>query len=647
MPISCLSRVIVTFLSSLALAASPLAQVPENLVAENIPPIPQDLRAQVQPYLESRAALFQDWHPSRREMIVITRFANTPQLHYVKMPAGARRQLTFFTEPVRGASFHPGSGKFILFTQDFGGGEFFQFYRYDLADAKVTLLTDGKSRNAGPKWSKSGQWLAYTSTRRNGKDNDFYIMNPAQPNSDRLLSQVSGGGWSIQDWSESDSQLLISEYISINESHLYLMDPQSGDRKPLSPKSTDKISYGQARFAKDPRIIYLTSDKDSEFQLLCKFDGQQLTPLTAQIPWDVTEFEVSPDGRLIAFLTNENGIGKLRLLQTHTGRELPLPAIPVGVLSELRWHSNNRDLAFNISSAQSPTDAFSIELPSNTVSRWTHSETGGLNPETFAEPQLAQFKSFDNLEISAFVYRPDSARFPGKRPVLISIHGGPESQARPIFQSRNNFFINELGFALVVPNVRGSAGYGKTFLTLDNGFKREDSVKDIGAVIDWIKADPQFDPDRVAVMGGSYGGYMVLASMVHFNDKLRAGIDVVGISNFVTFLLNTQDYRRDLRRAEYGDEQDPAMRAFLEKISPANRVQNITKPLFVIQGKNDPRVPLSESEQMVKAIRNHGGAVWYLMAKDEGHGFAKKQNADFQFLATILFLKEHLLSSPL
>jgi dipeptidyl aminopeptidase/acylaminoacyl peptidase len=247
------------------------------------------------------------------------------------------------------------------------------------------------------------------------------------------------------------------------------------------------------------------------------------------------------------------------------------------------------------------------------------------------------------LKVSAFVYRPDPQRFPGKRPVAVIIHGGPESQSRPGFMARYNYFLNELGIALVVPNVRGSAGYGKRFLTLDDGYLREDSVKDIGAFLDWIGTDSGLDPARVSVMGGSYGGYMTLASLVHFSDRLRCGVDVVGISNFVTFLTNTQEYRRDLRRVEYGDERDPRMRAHLEKISPLNQVDRIRVPLMVVQGKNDPRVPLSEAEQMVKAVRAQGQTCAYLMAKDEGHGFAKKPNADFQFLSTIQFLQEHLL----
>jgi dipeptidyl aminopeptidase/acylaminoacyl peptidase len=277
------------------------------------------------------------------------------------------------------------------------------------------------------------------------------------------------------------------------------------------------------------------------------------------------------------------------------------------------------------------------------IERWTESETGGLNPTGFIEPELVRVKSFDGLAVSGFLYRPDPKKFPGRRPVIINIHGGPEGQSRPIFQGRNNYYLNELGVAVLYPNVRGSTGYGKTFLTLDNGFKREDSVRDIGAFLDWVAQDAGLDAERVAVMGGSYGGYMTLASLVHFSDRLRCGIDVVGISSFVTFLKNTQDYRRDLRRVEYGDERDPAMAAHLEQISPLNNVARIRKPLFVVQGQNDPRVPVTEAEQMVKAIRAQGGTGWYLLAKDEGHGFAKKKNADFQFLSMIAFLQEFLL----
>ena len=459
------------------------------------------------------------------------------------------------------------------------------------------------------------------------------------------MLQLSGGGWRVSDWSPDNATILLTEYVSINESHLWSFDLQSSLLERVTPKTGEKISWTGASFAKDGRSLFVTSDQGSEFQRLCRYDlaSHQLRPLTPNLKWDVESFDLSPDGKTLAFVSNEDGVSVLHLLDAKSGRELRTPKLPLGVITGLEWHENNRDLGFTLSSARSPADVYSLDVRKGTLERWTESETGGLNAQTFIEPELIKLKSFDGLDISAFVYRPDARKFPGKRPAIISIHGGPESQSRPIFQARNNYYLNELGVALVVPNVRGSDGYGKTFLTLDNGFKREDSVKDIGAVIDWIRKDAALDGERIAVMGGSYGGYMTLASMVHFSDRLRCGVDVVGISSFITFLKNTQDYRRDLRRVEYGDERDPAMAAHLDKISPLTSVKKIGKPLFVVQGRNDPRVPVTEAEQMVKAIRENGGQAWYLMAKDEGHGFAKKKNADFQFISTILFYQEHLL----
>ena len=629
----------------LATLVSIPAQVPDNLVAEGVPAIPPELRADAGRYLEFRSASFSSWHPVRREMLVSTRFADAPQLHLVKMPGGARRQLTFTPEPVGGGSFQPKSGESIVFAQDSGGGEFYQLHRYDLADGRITLLTDGKSRNSGPTWARSGKWFAYTSTRRNGKDNDVHVIQPGDPKSDRLLIEVAGGGWSVTDVSEDETKLLLLEYISINESHLWLADAKTGAKELLTPKDGGKIAWSHAEFARDAKSIFVTTDKDSEFQRLCRMNlaTKQLTPLTANLPWDVAGFALSPDGRTIAFVSNEDGASVLHLIDARSGRKRSVPKLPLGVIGGLEWHENGRDLGFSLTSARSPADAWSLDVKTGRLERWTESETGGLNPAEFVEPEVVRLKSFDGLTISALVYRPDSKKFPGPRPVLINIHGGPEAQSRPVFQARNNYYLSELGVAIVYPNVRGSDGYGKTFLTLDNGFQREDSVKDIGALLDWVEKDARLDRQRTAVIGGSYGGYMVLACMTHYSPRLRCGVDVVGISSFLTFLKNTQDYRRDLRRVEYGDERDPKMAEFLERISPMASVKNISKPLFVVQGKNDPRVPVTEAEQMVKAIRDQGGQVWYLMAKDEGHGFQKKKNADFQFLSTILFFREHLL----
>jgi dipeptidyl aminopeptidase/acylaminoacyl peptidase len=631
------------FLALLSLSPA-LAQLPDNLVAEGVPPIPPELKTDLGRYLEFRSASFNDWHPRRRELLITTRFADATQLHLVKLPGGARRQLTFLAEPVAGGLFDPQAGAFIVFVQDTGGGEFYQIYRQDFADGRVRLLTDGKSRNLDPTWSRGGKLLAYTSTRRTGRDTDIYVMNPRDPKTDRLLAPVSGGGWRILDWSWDDSKLLIGEYISINESRLHLLDAKTGSMELLTPKAEEKAAWPSGAFAKDGKSLFVRTDKDSEFQRLCRLDvaSGKLTPLSGNLRGDVESFALSLDGKKLAFVSNERGADVIHLLDARAGKELRAPKLPLGVIGGVKWHANSRDLAFNLSSAKSPNDAYSLDTQTGKVERWTESETGGLDPKNFVEAELVRVKSFDGLEISGFLYRPDPGKFSGPRPVLVQIHGGPESQSRPTFQARNNYYVNELGVAVFLPNVRGSAGFGKTFLTLDNGFKREDTVRDIGAFLDWIQRDPRLDQSRIAVIGGSYGGYMVLASLVHFSDRLRCGVDIVGISNFQTFLKNTQDYRRDLRRVEYGDERDAAMAEFLGKISPANQAEKIRKPLFVVQGLNDPRVPSSESEQMVKAIRNSGGKVWYLLAKDEGHGFQKKRNVDFMFLSTVQFLKTHL-----
>ena len=629
----------------LGVNCSKSADFAENLVVEGVPAIPPAMRRDVGRYLEFRSVTVSGWHPQRREMLVSTRFADTPQLHLVKMPGGAIRQITFSAEPIRGGSFQPKTGAYILFAQDTGGSEFYQYYRYDLKDGRVTLLTDGKSRNTDARWSESGRWIAYTSTRRNGQDGDLYIMDPADPKSDRLVMNLTGGGWSIEDWSPDEHKLLLHNYISINESYLYLLDMESGKLELVTPKTEKKVSYGSAQFTKDGKGIILVADQDSEFLRLGRLDltSRSFTPYTADVKWDVEEFDLSRDGKTIAFVTNEAGVGVLHLMEADSGKELPAPRLPLGTVAKLAWHENNHDLAFELSSARSPRDAYSLDILTGKVERWTESETGGLDASQFQEPEMVELKSFDGLAISGFIFRPDAAKFPGPRPVMVVIHGGPEAQSRPDFQARYNYYLQELGVALLYPNVRGSAGYGKTFLELDNGFKREDTVKDIGAFLDWIGKDTRLDSKRIAVMGGSYGGYMSLACMTHFSDRLRCGVDVVGISNFVTFLNNTQSYRRDLRRVEYGDERDPAMHEFLERISPNRSAEKITKPLFVVQGQQDPRVPYTEAEQMVAAIRKNGGKVWFMMAKDEGHGFGKKKNADTQFLATILFFQENLL----
>lgn len=620
-------------------------QVPENLVAEPVPAITKELRADLARYMEFRAAGFSGWHPVRHEMLIATRFADTPQLHAVAMPGGARRQLTFGAEPVGGGGYEPVAGEYILFAQDTGGSEFYQYHRLDLKDGRITLLTDGKSRNTGAKWSEAGDRIAYTSTRRNGKSTDIHVMSPLHPEGDACVLEVEGGGWGVLDWSPDDKHLLLGQYISINESRIHELDLTTGKVRLLAGRDGDKVAYSGAEYTRDGKAVLAVSDRGAEFGRLVRLsiqDGSEAA-LPVSTRWEVEDFAQTQDGSTLAYVTNEDGASVLHLRSLADGKELPVPTLPLGTISGLRWHKDGKVLGFSLSSARSPSDVWSYEPATGGLTRWTESETGGMSTANFREPELLRVKSFDGLEVSGFLYRPDPAKFPGPRPIVINIHGGPEGQSRPGFIARNNYYLNELGVAVLFPNVRGSVGYGKTFMTLDNGFKREDSVKDIGAFLDTLAKDPAIAADRIAVMGGSYGGYMTLASLMTYGNRLRCGVDVVGISNFVTFLKNTQDYRRDLRRVEYGDERDPAMAKFLETISPANHAEKFVSPLFVVQGKNDPRVPVTEAEQMVKAIRDRGGKVWYLMAKDEGHGFQKKRNADYQFMATILFFQENLL----
>lgn len=617
----------------------------DNLVVEGIPAIPDSLAERVDRYTEFRSATLRGWHPLRSQMLIGTRFGETVQIHLVTQPGGARRQLTFDDERALGGEFQPTEGDAFVFQRDIGGNEFFQLYRLDIDTGEETLLTDGVSRNTSPEWSNGGRWVAYGSTRRTGRDVDLWVVDPTDPSTDRMVAQLEGGGWFVGDWSPDDTALAVLEYVSINESYIWLVDVASGERTLVTPKGgPERIAYANVRFSPDGRGLFAITDRGSEFLRLVSLDlatGRHRT-LTPHIDWDVEEFELSPDGATIAYVTNEDGSSVLYLAEAPSGRELPVPELPTGVIFGLEWHPSGDRLGFSITTAQSPADVYALEIESGRLERWTFSETGGLPTSGFAAPELVHWDTFDGRTLSGFLYGPPE-RFFGPRPVIIDIHGGPESQARPGFLGRDAYFVQELGFAILFPNVRGSAGYGKTFLQLDNGTLREDAYADIGTLLDWIATRPDLDAGRVVVTGGSYGGHMTFAVAARYSDRLQAAIPVVGMSSLVTFLENTQDYRRDLRRAEYGDERSPEMRAFLERIAPLAMADSITVPMLVVQGGNDPRVPRSESEQMVAEIRDNGTEVWYLMARDEGHGFAKKPNQDFQFYATVMFLKEKAL----
>ncbi|HEY0414735.1 MAG TPA: prolyl oligopeptidase family serine peptidase [Allosphingosinicella sp.] len=631
--------------ASAALGVPALADVdkPAAIVADGVPPIPDDLAVATRPYMEYRTAGFLGWNPRSRGIVVSTRFGNVAQVHEVATPGAMRRQVTFEQEPIAGASYARRTGDVMVVQKDVGGSEFWQLYRLD--HGRLVLLTDGKSRNEINAWSQDGRWLAYTSTRRNGADSDLYVIDPRNPSTDRMVAQVKGGGWAVADFAPDGKSAVVANYISVNKVDLYWLDLASGRMRPIGDH-TKPIAYGATQFAPNG-TLWVTSDEGSDFQRLGRLDPAtgRFTAVAPEPRWDVESFDISDDGRFIAYLVNEAGVSRLRLLDPRTGRVRTAAKLPVGVVSGLEvapWG----EIGLTLASAHSPADAYSVNPTTLAVRRWTESETGGLDPAVNVEPQLIETTSFDGERVSGFLYRPDPRKFPGRRPLLVNIHGGPEGQSRPGFQGRNNYYLNELGVAIFYPNVRGSTGFGKRFVALDNGpFQRENSVKDVGAFLDVLARDPAVDPQRMAVTGGSYGGYMCYASAIRYGDRLKAANCIVAISNWVTFLENTQSYRRDLRRVEYGDERDPAQRARLLEISPLTHAKELRIPLMVQTGGNDPRVPPSEANQIVKAVRANGGTAWHLLAQDEGHGFAKKANQDYAFWASLLFWQRNLFGS--
>lgn len=617
----------------------------ENLITENIAEIPKELANQVKKYSESRGASLAEIHPNKDEIIISTRFGSTSQLHRVIQPMGARTQITFFDEPVTGVTYEPLKAEYLVYSKDVGGNEFGQLYKLDLKTLQSKLLTDGgRSQNGGVTWRKDGKGFYYSSTKRNGEDRDIYYLDPYNSKSDRLILQVKGGGWGISDISKDGKKLLISEYVSANESHIWLLEIESGKLSEVTDRNSKSVIQAAANFSSNNDEIWFITDKDNEFQRLATLNlvSKKVQFHTSTIPWNVESYNLSEDKKSILFITNEAGLNKMYLMDAINKSQKAVKNIPIGLISSAQFTKDKQHIFFTQSTAQSASDVYKLILKTGIIQRWTESELGEMQKSDMSVPKYIEWKSFDSLIISGFYY-PAATKFRGKRPVLINIHGGPEGQSMASFLGANNYYTNEMGVAIIFPNVRGSSGFGKTFIAKDNGILREDSVKDIGALLDWIAQQPDLDKDRVMIMGGSYGGYMTLATAFHYADKIKCSVDIVGISNFNTFLKNTESYRRDLRRVEYGDERIPEIAAFFDKTAPLNNIDKIKKPMFIIQGTNDPRVPVTEATQMRDKLKSQGNTVWYLEAKDEGHGFRKKSNVDFQRLAVIRYMQEYLI----
>ena len=643
----------------------PAVPPPAALLLQGVPPVPQAVADAVARYTDFAGHALLDWHPTRRELLVSHRppVGNTAQLYRVAGPLAEPEQLTDGPEPVANAWYEPRDGRSIVLARGTGGNEVYQLYRLDLPSRQQTLLTDPDQRHSLDVWlHRSSQALVSSlpldrtapGGRRSEVATTLWLLDPARPGQRRVLADLPGGGWQAVAVSADDGQAALLRYVSATESEVWLLDLASGQRRRVLPAAPGAAGAASAAagtaahypgpFSADGKTLMVVSDRAGEFRSLMALDlaSGALRPAPAPLAWDVEAVEPSADASLLALQVNVDGRDELRLVDGRTLAARAVPALPPGSLGRLQFRPQGSELAFSLGGAQGPGQIHTLDVASGRTEPWTRPRLHpALDVASLTDQQIVRWTSFDGRSISGLLNRPP-ARFTGRRPVLINIHGGPEAQAKIGFAGRNNHLLQDLGIAILQPNVRGSSGYGKTFVALDDGRLREDSVKDIGALLDWIGAQPDLDPARVVVAGGSYGGYMSLAVATTYPQRIAGAIDVVGISNFVSFLENTESYRRDLRRVEYGDERDPALREWMQRISPLANAARITRPLLVVQGKNDPRVPVTEAEQIVARVRSNGTPVWYIRADNEGHGFARKENADYQFYATVLFLRQVL-----
>lgn len=592
----------------------------------------------IDPYLYARRARLASVSSDGSKILILTRLGETTQAHILSNPLAMREQVSFGRQPVQQASFIPGSSEAITYRADVSGNEDHQVLFLDLVSRQRTLVSDGRARQGPYRWSPKATYLAFTGNARNGVDMDLYLAR-GHPPAGRDLVRQNAGQWVIMSWSRDERRILLQEYRSNTETALHILDLEQSVDTPLAA-SKPGVTYGAALFGSKGDDVYAISNRDGEFRQLFRYDlGTGTWTKLSQGDWDVEEFALRADQSTIIYNTNQDGLSQLWRLDQGQQRARLLKH-PKGIISDLRFAGKGDTVAFSLTTATSPMDVFTLELKTGKLTRWTKSEIGGIPPSTFVDPKLVRFTSFDKLKIPAYYFKPPGA---GPFPVLIWMHGGPEDQFRPAFDPLLQYFVGRLGIAVIAPNVRGSDGYGKTFMSLDDGMHRADAVKDVGALLDFIAGRPELDRDKVGIHGASYGGYMVLASLVAYPDRIAAGSDVVGISNFITFLENTSEYRQDIRRVEYGDEREPATREFLRELSPLNGANRIRSALLVAHGENDPRVPVAEAEAIVEAVRASGNNAWFMLARTEGHSFRKRSNRDAFCRLMGTFFAKHLL----
>jgi len=579
-------------------------------------------------YLKIRAAYGASWSPDGRRIAFLTDITTeVPQAWEVPVGDGWPEQLTFHEERVSGVRYSPTENR-LLYGMDAGGNERSQLFLLDgSAGGERDLTRAPEAIHYSGGFSPDGERIAYTATRRNGTDFDVFVQD--LPDGEPEMVWETAGYHTISDWAPGDSSLIVSRHHSNLNNDLYRLDLVSGEATLLTPHE------GDARF-QGARVtpggdLFLATDRDGDFVRLARLD-----PSTLEIEyltpddWDVEEVELSRDGRWLAVSRNVEGYSDF-LLFNGRGRRVPGPVMPEGILGGFEFSPEGSRLAFTCTAPNRNPDVWLVDLPDGDARRLTRSSTAGIPVNTFRRPEVVRYPSFDGREIPALFYEPTP-----DAPVVVNVHGGPESQSRPLFAPVTQYLLGR-GYAVFSPNVRGSTGYGKAYTHLDDVYLRMDSVKDLAHAAEWLRGRGH---ERIAVMGGSYGGFMVLAALTEYPELWTAGVDIVGIANMVTFLENTGSYRRALREPEYGSlEKD---REFLTSISPIHKAEEITAPLMVIHGKNDPRVPVGEAEQIVEKVRENGGTVEYLLYEDEGHGLTKLKNRLDAYPKIAAFLDEHL-----
>lgn len=631
-------------LPTAAAAQEQTVAVPPTIKVEGMPPIPQSIADDLARYTQFREAQLIAWHPTKRQVLITTSFGGFPQLHMVAGPGLARTQLTFLPAPgvpkLVSAAFDPADPNTFVFLRDPGSGEARSLYRYDLATGEISLVAEAKSR-FNIAWARQGKWLAYDSSERNGKDRDLYVIQPSDPKTKRLLTQVEGP-FSAQDWSPDGNSLLAIEMFSNFETYIWLIDVKTGQKKALTSREGEKAAWFNPRFSNDGRKVYAITDKGDKSRVWrCDIATGVWTPVTNEadgidVPYG---FELSPDGAMMALLVDRGATNELQILDLGTMKPRPLNGLPKGVFTQMLWRPGSRELGFTVESLKARGDVYSVDASLGTVSRWTASEVS-FNTDVLPAPEIVEWKGTDGTPFSGILYRP-AAKFPGPHPVVVTFHGGPDSRERIKFLGRSNYFLNELGVALLFPNVRGSTGSGRKFEQLDNGRGRDGVLKDVGVVLDWIAARPEFDKGRVVFSGASYGGWLALQAGAVYNDRIRGIIAGAAITDFVSYMEQQEPGRLDNRRREFGDERDPQMREYLLSISPVTGAAKLKTPTLLQHPGLDTRVGLGQAQELVTALKANNATVWYQEFTNANHENFPVTNAnnDFMLASWMWFMK--------